>query len=67
MRRFPRGMEGISKIKETFRTETGKKYGPEFIELGLEIGWKVYQFLEERFSEELQQEKKRWGDKKMER
>jgi hypothetical protein len=67
IRRFPRGMEGISKIKETFRTETGKKYGPEFIELGLEIGWKVYQFLEERFSEELQQEKKRWGDKKMER
>jgi hypothetical protein len=50
-------MEGISGIKETFRTETGKIYGPEFIELGLKIGGKVYQFLEERFSQELQQEK----------
>ena len=56
IRRFPKGMEGISEIKETFRTETGKIYGPEFIELGLKIGGKVYQFLEERFSEELRQE-----------
>lgn len=60
IRRFPEGMEGISRIKETFRTETGKTYGPEFIDLGLEIGWKIYRFLEERFSEELQREKKKW-------
>jgi hypothetical protein len=57
IRGFPEGMEGIARIKETFRTETGKIYGPEFIELGLKIGGKVYQFLQERFSEELQQEK----------
>ena len=57
IRRFPKGMEGISMIKGTFRTETGKIYGPEFIELGLKIGEKIYQFLEERFSEELKQEK----------
>jgi hypothetical protein len=56
IRRFPKGMEGISGIKETFRTETGRIYGPEFIELGLKIGEKIYQFLEERFSEELQRE-----------
>jgi hypothetical protein len=55
--RFPKGMEGISWIKETFRTETGKTYGPEFIELGLKIGEQIYQFLQERFSEELKQEK----------
>jgi hypothetical protein len=59
IRGFPKGMEGISAIKETFRTETGKIYGPEFIELGLKIGGRVYQFLLERFSEELQQEKKK--------
>jgi len=58
IRRFPKGMEGISKIKGTFRTETGKIYGPEFIELGLKIGGKVYEFLKERFSEELQQEER---------
>jgi len=57
IRRFPKGMEGISAIKETFRTETGKIYGPEFIELGLKIGVKVHQLLLERFSEELRQEK----------
>jgi len=57
IRRFPKGMEGISQIKETFRTETGKIYGPEFIELGLKIGEKIYQFLQERFSEELQEKK----------
>ena len=57
IRRFPKGMEGISMIKGTFRTETGKIYGPEFIELGLKIGEKIYQFLEERFSEEPKQEK----------
>jgi hypothetical protein len=55
IRRFPKGMEGIAAIKETFRTETGKIYGPEFIDLGLKIGEKVYQFLQERFSEELRQ------------
>jgi hypothetical protein len=57
IRRFPQGMEGISWIKKTFRTATGKIYGLEFIELGLRIGEKIYEFLQERFSEELRQEK----------
>jgi len=57
IRRFPEGMEGISWIKNTFRTETGKIYGPEFIELGLRIGGKIYEFLQERFYEELRREK----------
>lgn len=56
IRRFPEGMEGISWIKKTFRTESGKIYGPEFIELGLGIGEKIYEFLQERFSEELHRE-----------
>jgi hypothetical protein len=59
IRRFPEGMEGVSGIKKTFRTETGKIYGPEFIDLGLKIGGKIYQFLQERFSEELKQEEMR--------
>ncbi len=53
IKRFPKGMEGIALIKGTFRTETGKIYGPEFIDLGLQIGEKIYGFLQERFSEEL--------------
>jgi hypothetical protein len=61
IRRFPQGMEGISWIKKTFRTATGKIYGLEFIELGLRIGEKIYEFLQERFSEELRQEENRRG------
>ncbi len=52
--RFPEGMEGISRIKATFRTEPGKTFGPEFIELGLQIGEKIYRFIQERFPEEPQ-------------
>ena len=57
IRRFPRGIKGIAGIKETFRTETGKTYGPEFIDLGLIIGEKIYEFLQERFAAELKLEK----------
>ena len=53
--RFPKGMKGIARIKETFRTPSGKTYGPEFIDLGLRIGERIYQFLQERFAEELTQ------------
>jgi hypothetical protein len=53
IRRFPKGTREIAGIKETFRTGTGKTYGPEFIDLGLKIGEKIYQFLQERFAAEL--------------
>ena len=42
---FKEKMEGIEKIKRTFRTTTGKKYGPEFIDQGLQIGDRIYEEL----------------------
>jgi hypothetical protein len=48
-------MKGIARILGTFRTETGKTYGPEFIDLGLKIGEKILEFLQERFAAELAQ------------
>jgi len=42
---FPAGMQGIEKIKESFRTVTGRRYGPDFIERGLEIGRRLYALL----------------------
>jgi hypothetical protein len=36
--RFPQSMEGIERIRSTFRTRTGQAYGPDFIDRGLEIG-----------------------------
>ncbi|MFH1080909.1 MAG: hypothetical protein V1766_11755 [Pseudomonadota bacterium] len=41
--RFPRGMEALRRIRETFRTTTGREYGPDFIDLGLEIGRRFYE------------------------
>lgn len=39
---FPEKVKGIERIKETFRTATGRKYGPEIIDQGLTIGRAVY-------------------------
>lgn len=50
---FPEGMEGVSRIRKTFRSHTGRVFGPEFIDLGLSIGNKIYEFLRGRFAEDL--------------
>jgi hypothetical protein len=41
-RTFREKMKGIEKIKETFRTATGKRFGPEFIDQGITIGNAIY-------------------------
>jgi hypothetical protein len=41
-RTFREKMKGIEKIKETFRTTTGKRFGPEFIDQGITIGNAIY-------------------------
>jgi len=51
LRQYPKGMEGISRIRDTFRTHTGKAYGPEFIDLGLSIGNRLYATILEEYSE----------------
>ncbi len=42
-RMFREKMKGIEKIKETFRTATGRRYGPEFIDQGITIGNAIYE------------------------
>lgn len=43
LNKFPHGMEFISSIRHTFpHTSAGKIYGPEFIDLGLEMGRQMY-------------------------
>lgn len=44
--RFPAGLEMVSAVQNTFRTSSGKIYGPEFIELGLVMGRKIYQIIQ---------------------
>lgn len=42
MERYPKGMAILSQIKTTFRTDTGRRYGPQFIDTGLAIGTILY-------------------------
>jgi hypothetical protein len=44
--KFPAGLEMIASIQNTFRTPAGRIYGPEFIELGLVMGKKIYQIIQ---------------------
>lgn len=39
---FQEKMQGIERIKETFRTATGRTYGPEIIDQGIAIGNAIY-------------------------
>ncbi len=45
LRHFRTGMEGIMRIADTFRTPTGRAYGPDFIARGLEIGERLFREL----------------------
>lgn len=47
--RYPEGIKGIKKIRATFRTKTGKVYGPKFIDTGLLIGEEIRQMLKKEF------------------
>lgn len=47
---YPKGMEGLAKIKDTFRTKTGKKHGPLIIDIGLSIGEELYKIIRTEFA-----------------
>lgn len=47
--RYPRGVEAMKRIKSTFRTPTGKHYGPQFIDIGLAIGDAVIEVIKTEF------------------
>jgi hypothetical protein len=40
--RFLPGIEGIRKIRDSFRTPMGREYGPDFIDRGLTIGRRLH-------------------------
>ncbi len=50
LRRYPVGMEKIAAIRDTFRSDTGKKYGPQFIDAGLAIGAELYAVIQAEFA-----------------
>jgi len=50
---YPKGISFLEKIKKTFRTPTGLKYGPQFIDLGLCVGEELFEYIQTEFSEYL--------------
>jgi hypothetical protein len=48
---YPKGLEGIANIKSTFRTQTGKQYGPQFIDIGLAIGAELLDVIKTEFAQ----------------
>lgn len=53
IRLYPGALEYIAAIKATFRTATGRRYGPQFIDTGLNIGRKLLEKMEFDFPEYL--------------
>jgi len=50
MELYPGGMKTVAKIRHTFRTDTGKKYGPQFIDIGLAIGEELFDVIHTEFA-----------------
>ncbi len=50
LRHYPAGMESLSRIRSTFRTPTGRIYGPRFIDAGIAIGEELYRVICSEFS-----------------
>jgi hypothetical protein len=50
VRHYPAGMESLSRIRATFRTPTGRAYGPRFIDAGIAIGEELYRVIHDEFS-----------------
>ncbi|TYT74533.1 HD domain-containing protein [Desulfobotulus mexicanus] len=46
---YPQGIAGIARIRETFRSHSGRRFGPEFIDIGMGIAARVYVAILERY------------------
>ena len=46
MQKYPGAMKRLAGITDTFRTDTGKEYGPEFIDQGLKIGRRLLEYIQ---------------------
>ena len=46
---YPRAMQSLIRIKKTFRTHTGKIYGPRFIDTGLAIGHELFKEVQKEY------------------
>ena len=47
---YPQGLASLHRIKNTFRTITGRRYGPQFIDIGIAIGEDLLKVIKTEFS-----------------
>lgn len=47
---YPKGMESLYRIRDSFRTSTGKKYGPGFIDIGIAIGKELFNIIKSDYA-----------------
>jgi len=47
---YPKGMESLYRIRDSFRTTTGKKYGPRFIDTGITIGKELLEIIKSDYA-----------------
>ncbi|MCW7753194.1 HD domain-containing protein [Desulfobotulus sp. H1] len=52
VQRYPEGIAGIARIRETFRSEIGRRFGPEFIDIGMGIAARLYVAILEKYGRE---------------
>jgi len=45
IRQYPRGIDRLTEIRESFQSHTGKAYGPEFIDIGLAVGERLLTYI----------------------
>jgi hypothetical protein len=57
IRLYPDALAYIATIKTTFRTSVGKQYGPQFIDIGLEIGRRLLEKIESEYGDYLSEDK----------
>lgn len=51
MEGYPRAMAFLSEIRHTFRTPTGRQYGPQFIDIGMDIGRRLFQIVRTEYAQ----------------
>lgn len=51
VKRYPNGIKALHRIKSTFRTATGKRFGPNFIDLGIAVGNRLFQIIRQKYPE----------------
>jgi len=48
LKKFPTGMDKMAQIGQTFRTSTGRQFGPDFINIGMAAGLRLFKEIQKK-------------------